>query len=61
LPSLEFLEFLSRYYSGRLDSTTQLRLTISHAIGRTILMVYDKANACFVFLDLTASEVQSAN
>jgi hypothetical protein len=51
-----FLGFLSCYYSGRLDSATQLRLASSHAVGRTILMMYDKANGFFEFPEVTASE-----
>jgi hypothetical protein len=55
LATANFLEFFSRYYAGRLDSSTQLRLTSYRVIGGTIPMAYDRANACFVFLDPTAS------
>jgi hypothetical protein len=39
-----FLAFLSRYYSGDIDSGTQHRLASYRAMGHTILLTYDNAN-----------------
>jgi hypothetical protein len=47
----EFFTFLARYYSGQLDQPTESQMTRARVIGRTILMAYDNAMGCFVFLD----------
>jgi hypothetical protein len=57
----DFLDFLSSYYSGHLDSATQLRLAGAREAGRTILIAYDNANGWFVFLDPIAPEAPSAS
>jgi hypothetical protein len=46
-----FLKFLEEYYEGSLDPANQVRLAGARAVGRTILLAYDKANNFFVFLD----------
>jgi hypothetical protein len=57
----EFLDFLSRYYSGSLDSPVQSRMASSRVVGRTIVMAHDTATGCFVFLDPTTAEAPGAN
>jgi len=46
-----FLAFLSDYYAGSVDASTQRRLTNAPLRGRVIPMAYDRRSGQFIFLD----------